>query len=224
MLKPTKRLTKKQMKEDKLVTTYFKVIDYINQNSKIVSGVIIGIAAIILLTMLFIRSKRSAEINASVELTKARVELLNNNGETAADILQSLIQNYGGTRTAGRGVFYLANIYYEQEKYDESLQYYQKYLDDYDDDIIISSSSYSGMAACFEQKGEYLKAANFYKDGAEKYSEHFEASRQLMSAARCFRLANNKIEARKLYQLIIDKYPESKYKKNAELYLNELQG
>ena len=224
MLKPTRRLTRKKMKEDKLVTTYFKAVDYIDQNSKLVYGIAIGVAAIILLSTLFIRSKRSAELNASVELTKARVELGSNNGETAVDILKSMIDNYSGTRSAGRGIFYLANIYYDQEKYDEATHYYEKYLDDYNDDIIMSSSSYSGIGACFEQKNEYLKAATYYKKGAEKYSTHFEAPKQLMNAARCLRLANNKIEAQKLYQSIIDNYPESKYKRNAELYLSELQG
>ena len=224
MLKPTRRITKKQIKEDKLVTTYFKVIDFFNQNSKLVSGIVIGIAAVIILSMLFMKSKKTAEINASIELTKARVELGTGNGETAIDILKSMINNYNGTQSAGRGVFYLANIYYDQGNYDEALQNYKKYLEDYDENVVISSSSYSGMGACLEQKGEYLKAADYYKKGAEKYDNHFEAPEQLMNAARCFKLANNKIEAQKLYQKVIDQYPKSKHKRNAELFLSELQG
>ena len=224
MLKPTRRLTKKKMKEDKLVTSYFKFIDYINQNSKLVSGVMIGIAAIVVIGYLFIQSKKSAESSASVALTKARVEISNSNPETAIDILRSIIDNYSGTRGAGKSVFYLANIFYDKGEYEEAQNYYKKYLDDYDNDIILSSSSYSGIGACLEQKGEYLEAASYYKKGAHKHAKHFEAPEQLMSAARCFKRANNNIEAQKIYQSIIDNYPKSQYKRNAEIYLSELQG
>jgi len=224
MLKPTKRLTRKQIKQDKFVTIYFKVVDYINLNSKLVTGIALGIAAVVIISILFMRSKRTAEMNASVELTKARVELAGYNAETAIDILKNMADNYSGTKSAGRGVFYLANIYFEQNKYDEALTYYNKYLDDYSDDVILASSSFSGIGACFEQKEAYLEAAQYYKKGADKYDKHFEAPEQLMSAARCFKLANNKTEALKMYQTIIDKYPESKVKKDAEFFLSELQG
>ena len=224
MLKPRKRLTKRQMKEDKLVTTYFKVMDYVNQNSKVVSGIGIGIVAVIMVTMLFIRSKRNAELSASQELTRASVELATNNEEKAVDILRSMIENYSGTRNAKTGIFYLANIYYNQGKYDEALTYFKKYIDANSNNIILSSSAYSGAGACLEQQKEYLEAAQYYQKGAEKYAEHFEAPGQLMSAARCFTLANNKIEAQKLYQKVVANYPKSMHKRTAELYLSELQG
>jgi len=224
MLKPRKKITKKQIKEDKLVTYYFKAIDYINQNSKLVMGSILGITAVIVLVLLFTWSKRNAELNASLELTKARVELANADHQRAIDILKSMIKNYSGTQSAGRGVFYLAGIHYEQKKYDEAFQFYKQYVDDFNEDVILSSASYSGMGACLEQKREFLEAAKYYKKGAEKYPKEFEAPGLFFNAARCYKLANNKLEAQKLYQRVIDNYPNSDYKRFAELYLNELQG
>ncbi|MBD3287470.1 tetratricopeptide repeat protein [candidate division KSB1 bacterium] len=224
MLKPRKRLTKKQIKEDKLVTYYFKAIDYINENSKIVFGIIIGIIAIVALLYMYSWSKENAEMSASLELTKAREELKNTQPERATDILRSMINNYSGTKSAGRGVYHLANIMYSQSNYDEAFNYYKKYIDDYNDDPILASSSYSGMGACMEQKEEFLKAAEYYKKGAQKFSKNFEAPRQLMAAARCYKLANNRAEAEKMYQKVIDKYPDSAQKRDAELFLSELQG
>ena len=80
------------------------------------------------------------------------------------------------------------------------------------------------MGACLEQKREFLEAAKYFKKGASKYPKKFEAPEQLMNAARCFKLANNKIEAQELYKKIIEDYPNSSFKRNAELYLSELQG
>lgn len=224
MLKPRRRLTKKQIKEDKLVTYYFKAIDFINYNSKIVFGALIGVIAIVALLYLYNWSKKNAEMSASLELTKAREELKSSQSEKAIDILRSMINNYSGTKSAGRGVFHLANVMYSQGNYAEAFNYYKKYIDDYDDDPILSSSSYSGMGACMEQQEEFLKAADYYKKGAQKYSKNFEAPQQLMAAARCYKLANNRAQAEKMYQNVIDKYPDSAQKRDAELYLSELQG
>jgi len=223
MLKPRKRLTKKQIKEDKLVTTYFRVMDFIDQNQKMV---MIGAAAVIIaaaLIVLFMRSKRNAELKSALELTKARVEIQQNNLETASDILKSLVDNYSGTENAGRGVFYLGNIHYSKGEYDAAMNYYNEYLDDYKGNDILTSSAYSGLAASHEQKSEYLEAARIYEKGANKFPKHFEAPKQLMDAARCYRLANNKNKARELYQRIIDEYPDSSYKRDAETYASMLQ-
>ncbi len=224
MLKPRKRLTKKQIKEDKLVTYYFKAIDFFNANSKIVFGAMVGVIAIVALLYLYNWSKKNAEMNASLELTKAREELKNSQPEKAIDILRSMVNNYSGTNSAGRGVYHLANIMYSQGNYDEAFHNYKEYISDYDGDPILASSSYSGMGACMEQQEEFLKAADYYKKGAQKYSKNYEAPQQLMAAARCYKLANNRAEAGKMYQNVIDKYPDSAQKKDAELYLSELQG
>jgi TolA-binding protein len=224
MLKPKKRLTKKQIKEDKFVTYYFKAQDYVQKNQKIVSSVIIGIIAVVAISILFVRSKRAAEANASIELARAESALQESNLNTAIDMLKSLADNYSGTKNAGRAVFQLANVYFERQDYEMARQYYEQYLDDYGSDEIMASSAYSGIGASLEQREEFLEAAYYYKKGAEKFPEHFEAARQLMNAARCFRLANNKVEAKELYQRIIDDYPESNVVRNAEMMLSELQG
>ncbi|MBN2008460.1 tetratricopeptide repeat protein [candidate division KSB1 bacterium] len=224
MLKPRKRLTKRQMKEDKLVTYYFKSVDYINQNSKLVTGILLGIIAIVVISYFVVHSRQAAEMNASVELSKAQAELQNGNKETAVAVLRAMINNFSGTENAGRGVFYLANIQYESGEYDEALSLYKKYIDDYGDDVIIASSSYSGAAACYEQKADYVNAAKFYLKGADKYAISFEAPEQLMNAARCYKLADDKTKAKQVYQRLIDDYPDARQKRDAEMFLSALNG
>ncbi len=224
MLKPRKRLTKRQIKEDKLVTYYFKTVDYVNQNSKLVSGVLLGIIAIIVISYMFVHSRKTAEAKASVELARARMEIESGNAEKAIDILRTMMTNFSGTKNAGRGTFFLANLLYERGEYDEAISLYKKYISDYGDDVIIASSCYSGIAACYEQKDDFTAAAEWYLKGAEKFSDHFEAPEQLLQAARCLRLAEKNAKAKEIYQKLIDRYPEARQKQEAEVYLNALQG
>ena len=134
MLKPRKRITKKQIKEDPLVTTYFKSIDFVKEHQqKFTTGIIVVLAVIVLMVLLA-RSKRTANFNASEQLAKANTELAQSKNQEAIDILLNMIDNYSGTKSAANGVYMLAKAYYEQGDYDKSLLHFEKYLDDYGDD------------------------------------------------------------------------------------------
>ena len=224
MLKPRKKITKRQIKEDPLVTTYFKSIDFVKEHSQKITAGLIVVLAIIVLIVLLMRSKRTAELNASEQLSKANLELSQNRSQEAIDILLNLIDNYSGTKSAATGVYLLAKAYYEKGEYDKSLLHFGKYLDDYGDDKILASAAFSGTASCYEQLGKYLDAAKNYEKGAKKYPDHFNAAQQLFDAGRCFILANQKIQAKQCYQLIVDKYSENSLKNDAELYLAKLSG
>ena len=45
-----------------------------------------------------------------------------------------------------------------------------------------------------------------------------------MNAARCYKLADNSEKAKQLYQRVIDEYPDARQKRDAEMYLNALNG
>lgn len=224
MLKPRKRITKKQIKEDPLVTTYFKSIDFVKEHQqKITTGLIVILAVVVLLVMLG-RSKRTANFNASEQLAKANTELSQNKTQEAIDILLNMIDNYSGTKSAANGVYLLAKAYYEKGDYDKSLLHFENYLDDYGDDKILASAAFSGVAASYEQLGRYQEAADNYKKSAKKYPEHFNAAQQLFDAGRCYMLQSQFAQAKECYQLIVDKYTESNLKNDAELYLAKLNG
>lgn len=224
MLKARKRITKRQIKEDKFVTFYFKAVDFIKQNMNKLTMGLVAALVIITLVMLFLKSKRMAELNASVQLAKANSELARGQLQQTIDILLNMSDNYSGTHSASKGVYLLAYAYFQKGEYDNSITYFKKYLDDYGDDPILTSAAYSGLGACFEQQGKLLDAAQSYKKGATKFVDHFNAPQQLMDAARCYALENRTADAKNCYETVIDKYPKSDLKNDAELFLAKLKG
>ena len=200
MLKPRKKITKRQIKEDPLVTTYFKSIDFIKEHSqKITTGLLI-LFAIIILVIFLVRSKRNAELDASEQLAKANVQLSLNKTQEAIDILLNMIDNYSGTNSAATGVYLLAKAYYEKGDYDKSLLLFERYLDDYGDDKILASAALTGIGYSYEQLGKYLEAAKIYEKGANKYPEHYTAAQQIFDAGRCYMLQSKFAQAKKCYQ------------------------
>lgn len=222
MLTPKKKITRHQMKEDKLVTTYFRVNDYISKHSREVSYVAIGIVAILVLLFLMIRSKREAEQNASVELAKAKMEYARQAYPAAIDILKKLVENFDGTNSAGAGMIYLAHAYMKTQDYVNAENAFAAYLDDYDDDRMLSAAAAAGIAATYDERKEYAKAAELYEKAARRYADLIHGQILLMDAARCHALAGNKQAARGAIQRILEKYPKTAIVEDAKTYLAEL--
>lgn len=222
MLKPRTRLTKKKIKEDKLVTAYFKAIDYYQLYQKYILG---GLGALVLLIVLIIfisQTRKANELNASGELAAARAELARMNFPAGIDSLQKIIVRYDGTRSAGDATFYLANTYFLQKQFDLAQKYFNEYLDSYSGDENTRYSAMVGLAACFEEKEDFKAAAEMYEKAANKHDAVFNAAEGLLSAGRCYLAAGLKEKARTVLQRLLEKYPESAFKNEAELKLAEL--
>ena len=221
MLKAPKKLTKRQIKEDKFVTFYLQAQDYLNQHAR---NILMGTGVVVILivaSVIFSKTRAQKEQSSSVELTKGRIEYSTGNYSAAIDILKNLIDVYGNTTSGKAGIFYLADAYFQSGNYVNAEKYFQKYLDEADNDIL-SPSAMSGLAACFEQEGNYEMAAQKYRESADKYSKGFQAPENYYNAARCYKLAGNVAEAKILLEKLIDQYPNSTYKNKAEISLAEM--
>lgn len=221
MLKAPKKLTKRQIKEDKFVTFYLQAQAYLSENGRnILTG--LGIVVVLVVAALvFTKSKAEKEHVAVVELTKGRLEYFAGNYDTAIGILKNLIEEYDGTKSGEVALFYLADSYYNTANYVNAEKYFQEFIDKSDDDLLLPSA-YAGLAACLEQQGNYEVAAQKYREGAEKYAESYLAPDNLFQAARCYVEAGKNDEAKSLLNKLIETYPKSTFKNSAEIFLAEL--
>jgi len=97
MLKPKKRISKQDLKEDKFVKTTLQVKSYIDENYRQVVSVVLGIFAIIVIFIVYGQLKEQTSQEAKAELGIAQVEYSNNNLDKASERLISLIEEYGST-------------------------------------------------------------------------------------------------------------------------------
>ena len=68
MLRPRKRISKREIKEDALVTYYIRVQKFIKQYSKQLNIAFLSFLFIIVVAVLMIRSKRNADITSHAQL------------------------------------------------------------------------------------------------------------------------------------------------------------
>ena len=222
MLKPRKRLSKREIKEDPLVTKYMQVKQFwINHRKEF--DIIVGvIAVVVIIGFLMMKSKRSAEIKANSQLAIPETYYHFHDYERAMPELETIIEQYPGTHSAGMAIFFLANIYYDKAEYDEAYNYYEMYLDDYSEEDIFISSCLAGKAACLENKENYKQAADLYFKAVKKYPDLFKSPYNAMNAVRCCWLAGMNNKGKEFCKYIINNYPDSPVIQKAEYFAEVL--
>ncbi len=222
MLKPRKKISKREIKEDPLVTKYFETQKFIQRHNKKIQ---IGLSAIIVfmvVSILMIRSKQNSEIAAINELGMAEIYYYSQQYNQAIEAFTQILESYSGTSAAATAVFLTANIYFIQEDYENAEKYFRLYTDNYHSKDIFTASSLAGLAACSETYGQYNEAAVLYENAGKKYPNSFEAPFHLKNAARCYVLAENIHKGKEIFQFILDKYEVKEIEQDVKLQLEAL--
>lgn len=178
----SKRFSKKQIKEDRLVTTAFKTSEYVQKNpTPFVAGGI-ALAVIMAAILLFIWNADRKQTEASNLLVRARLSMEAGQPETAIPDLESLVRDYSGTEAAGKGALLLASHYYVNQEYEKALQYFDMIVSDYPGDEIRMANAASGAAVCHEFGGNFLEAARYHQISAEAFPDNIWAPEQMKRA------------------------------------------
>lgn len=216
MLTPRKRITKKELKEDKLITFYAKGRDWAEENYKLIS--IISVVVVLFIAgSLFISNKRArSEAGASVQLAKAVHVFDSSDYDGAIGLLSSIVDDNGGVKSGHIARLYLAQALYRTDEYAAAKEHFAKAAKQFDD-IHLKTSALSGVAACLEQQGQYTEAAEQYKKIVTKYPDAPMAPYFLLRAARCSESAQDSAGAEILYKKLVADYPESQEKNDALL-------
>jgi TolA-binding protein len=221
MLTPKKKLSRREIKEDKLVTAWLKATNWLEQHLRELSMAVGGVVVVVGLIVLFNWMKARDEQNASEKLAQARAEYNKSNYAAAIDSLEKLVLKFGGTKSGNMATIYLANACMQTKNYVDAEKYFQKYLDDGEDDPILKVSAAAGVAAAQEERGEFAKAAKLYEEAANDYDESYRAPQLLLLAARSYKQANQTEAARRVLQKLIDKYPQSSLVEDAKMLMAE---
>ena len=116
-----KKLTRQEIKEDKLLTTMLEGYKYTQRHSSsvIVTGVIVVVIAAAVWGFFSYRNAR--EQRALNTLGIAELAYRTQNIAEATDSLKSLTEHYASTKAGREGWFALGHLYYIQGMYDEAI-------------------------------------------------------------------------------------------------------
>jgi tetratricopeptide (TPR) repeat protein len=231
MLKPKRKITKKEIKQDALITTYGKVTSYYDQNKKYINYAFTALVVIVIGTIIYINNHRTNNVKAATELGKVfsiydaaandpRQYTTAVEGQPERGImgLRAIVDNYGSTVSGELARFYLANAYLHLGKYDDALKQFGSFSSSSD---LLTASALAGIGACCEAKSDYATAAKRYEKAANAISDPSVTPDYLNSAARCYGMSGEKERAIELLKRIKKEFPKSAVAREVDRYISQ---
>ena len=224
MLKPRKRLTKREMKEDQFVTRVVQASAFVQQRIKELA---VGVGIVLLAVVVVVsvvqygkhRAAAAADLLAEAEVAKRSGRGLSETVELYAQVLD----RYGGTPSGGQAQIGLAEAKLEAGDTEGARDAFEQYLRKHrGDDPLLSYAAWAGVGACFEDEGRYAEAAEHYEAFWERHPKSPYAPQALLESARGFELAGQSEKAREVLQRIVDQYEDAALTYQARRHLKVL--
>ena len=188
------------------------IVAFVQNNTKIVSGIGIGIVVIAVVTILMIRSKRKANKQASGKLGIAQMSLQAGDTSNAVVKLENLISRYEGTQSAGYALALLGQIESDRGSYQKAQDHFNRYLREYKNKKFITTQVLQGLGNCLYVSGNYKEAAQKYEKAARTAPHKFQKHSSLLNAAKCYLETSQISKSQKLVEEVKNSSPEKQIK------------
>lgn len=224
MLTKHKKISKKEMKEDQLVTAYYKFIDYFEKNQKMIYIAVGALVAIVAAIVLYRNYTESQNTEAGTALAKvldvydsgAFAEAVQGNPQTKVLGLKKIAEDYSGSENGEIAVIYLGNAYNALGKTEEAFKAYDDYSGDID---MFKAAALAGKAGYYAGKKEFEKAASLYLDASRIEKGNAMNSTYILNAGINYLDAGNKEKARELFNTIQMDYENTAANQEVDNYL-----
>ncbi len=228
MLKARKKTSRKEIKQDKLVTSYFEAKNWIDKEEnkrKVYIGVGI-IAALVIATFFYINHKKKMNDEAEIKLS-AVMSFYDQSkfqqaidGDPAENItgFKDIVNEYGGSESGQTAKFFLADCQYNLKDYDNALKNYDDYSGSRE---ILKASALAGMGSIYEIKGDLKKAAEYYEKASKVNKDLVFNQEYIFYSIRCYSHAGDREDAKRLFSALKDKFPKSKYINDTKRFESE---
>jgi tetratricopeptide (TPR) repeat protein len=224
MLTKKKKLSRKEIKEDKLVSSYYKVLSYFEANKSrlmLYGGILVVIA---LAVIYYVNHKKEVNQDAGLALSRvvdlydrgSYLEAIEGRAGTNIDGLKKIVEEYSGTTNGEIAKIYLANSYNMLGKFEDAFNYYKSYSGDIP---MLKAASLSGQAGYYAYKNDFEKAADLYNDAAHVSKYNVDNPDYLLKSAINYISAGENQKAKELLQTIKNDYKTSSASREVERYL-----
>jgi predicted negative regulator of RcsB-dependent stress response len=223
-----KKVTRKELlkKPDEFMSFSSRAAEFVAlhlRQIKIV-GIVIGIGLVLYLAgYMYLRhvNKKGQEVYNSGYYALAeffRPEGTSEKLQQSETHFEKLIDEYGLSKAARLALPHVAYLKFVEEKYDEAIESYQKYLEQVSQDREYASLTRLALSACYEAKGELQTARKTLEPILEGPDDGFKET-AMLSMARLFRLDNQDEKSKKILKKFVEKFQNSSSQPFAKAHL-----
>ena len=137
MLKPKRKITRKEIKRDPFLETIDKIEYNFEQNKKIYLNIAIGLIGGIFLINILLNKQEQKDIDSNSALGVALVAFDNADYDNAKFQFENIVSDYSGTNSSNVANYYLGKIYFDEKDLNKSEEYLKKYLIDAEPNVLV---------------------------------------------------------------------------------------
>jgi TolA-binding protein len=215
------KLTKRQIKEDKFTTFMLNAKHQFLENWQYY---VMGIAVVILViaaVVYYFDNQATRQQEAAERFSRALLDYRSGNADVALLNLNEVLTEYSGGFVAEQATFLLAKLHYGLRNYPEALRYYDMYVSQFKDDKLLRASAIAGIAACYENQGNYFEAAEQFGAAVKEYPDGPLAGDHRVAAMRNLLMTGQMEAARTYYDEIREKYQGTELERRATRLFSE---
>lgn len=205
-------------KEDEFQSTVEKAMKFIVKHKE--KSLIIGVGAIAVIVLLVFFLGRGEQSNPQADLLHTQAMGLISAGriQEAEAVLTELSQKYGNTRPGKIGLYYLGVVNYHTGRFNESLDFFDRFLAAEKNDFLLKPSALMGAGSAAEGIKDYERALKYYeKLTADKKSPLYFYG--VLAYGRVLGLLGNTQKTKEVLEALLTQDPPADVVADAQFYL-----
>lgn len=192
---------------DEINDSLTSVEQSVEKNKNLITWVVIGVVVVAAIVLAFIYLYWIPNQNeANEQISKADIELIGNGNDSIALPIYQKVANEYSNAAGNRAALNAAEILYKQGKYQDAINYLEKYSTK---ESLVGAASQSLMADCYVNLKKYDDAISYF-DKAIKVSDNNALYTPvfMMKKATVLNAQKKYNDALAIYEEIQNKYPQ----------------
>ena len=171
MLKPKRKITRKEIKRDPFLETIETLENSFDKNKKTFLNVALGLIVAVIFINFLLKKQDQKNIDSNSSLGTAMVAFNNKDYESAKFQFETILNEFDGTIASNVANFFMGRIYFENNDFEKSASYLDTYMSAGKPKILkigaLKMSTHIAM-----QKDQYDKALNLLDNASRKMSKN----------------------------------------------------
>ncbi|MGI8497040.1 MAG: tetratricopeptide repeat protein [Gemmatimonadaceae bacterium] len=196
------------------------LFDWTSSHTREVTIGVAMVAVVVAASWLYSRTRVVRAENASKALAGAENSIAAGNAKLAQSDLEKLVRTFDGTPAAKQGALLLAEVQYEQGRFQPGIDALKGLSSSSDRFLAASAENLTGVG--YEELGKFADAAQHYRLAADKAEYRADHDNYMANAARAYTTGGNLAEAKRIWSLLAAD-PRGPVAAEARVRLGELE-
>jgi len=207
MLKPRKKITRKELKKDPFLETVYKTSEHFRKYQKRYLRFGLGGLVVIILIVVAVRNQQHKGELAEAALGKALVEFDQGDIDNAVLQLETILDDFGSTRSGNLARYLLGRYYFHSGDYATAKTYLQEYTEGTARKLVLGSA-YRMLSSIYAQEGDWAGARRAFDKAIKNAISEAEAQEYELAKA-AFLLKHEEVAAaQEIVNRILEKAPK----------------